>query len=325
MAQTDGASGAGGCAVRVDFTLDGSPGSPACPDPGNLGVVYSLVSASVLALDLTRHPSGARLADLVDSALLLDEPTLAALREAAAALPDRQPARRRLLTVAQHQPSMADGLAGVSAGLRAEQPSLVASAALAGRLLGRLPHLHAMLLQEGPLAEAEPLAVGTVLDAVTATWCAADPSAQLDDLEALHAPWHAAVPPFPAPLPVAVPAGASASLLQLLDRVASSTPAQWRELAHANDASYGGLGWSETLHLACLATAETDRVLDVARWLLAASRTASTTDHATDGVAPGAMMAVVSAVQATCVRDVLPAETVATMTGPCRAVLGWSG
>lgn len=58
---------------------------------------------------------------------------------------------------------------------------------------------------------------------------------------------------------------------------------------------------------------------------LRSARTAHGTGHADDGVAPGAMMAVVSAVQATCVQDLLPPDTTASLTGACRAVLGWRG
>lgn len=289
--------------------------------------MYTLVSAGVLALDLSRHPAGARLADLVDAVLTLDDHTVQALAVAAADPADRRPARRRLLDLAAAEPTAADGLAAVTAGLRSSSPRLPASTALGSRLLGRLPHLHALLVQEGPLAHADVdvAATGAALDAVTATWCAPCPDAVLEDLAVLVAPWRAAVPPFPAPLPTAVPDGASAALLDLLDLLAGCTPAQWTALDEAHDASYDGLGWSDAVHAACALSAETDRTFDVARWLLATARTAGTTGHPTDLVAPGAMMSVVAAVQATCVRDLLPEQDVATMTGPCRAVLGWRG
>jgi hypothetical protein len=95
--------------------------------------MYSLASASILAIDLARHPNGAGVADVVDRALALtpeelsrlDRPTSGALRE-------------RLVAGAEEE-TLCGGLRGV----------------------------HAMLLAELPLPAAE-----LACDAVTAAWVA---------------------------------------------------------------------------------------------------------------------------------------------------------
>jgi hypothetical protein len=286
------------------------------------------VSSGVLALDLARHPAGARVADLVERVLLLDAGELARLAEAGGRSADRGAARRRLLEVTAQAPTMADALSAVTHALRDAPDSAQvaqASAALASRLTGRLPDLQALLLGADPLADpATPVeAIAAVLDAVTATWLAASVRVRAEDVQTLRAPWHVAVDPFPVAVAPAVPERAAADLLDLLDRVARSTPEQWAGLDTAHEASYDALGWSSTMHEACRAAADADRTVDIARWQLAAARTAANTGHPRAVCAPGAMMSVVAAVQATCVRDLLPQEPLATMTGPCRAVLGW--
>ena len=290
--------------------------------------MQSLVNAPVLALDLVRHPAGDRVCDALDRVLVLDAGDLAALARTAAGLPSRTAARRRLLAVADRAPRLSDALAdtgGAFAGPLAPAPLQQTARRLAACLLGRLTDVHAMLLSSDPLCDDDaPLeAVGAALDAVTAVWSSLDPEADPADVATLLAPWQAGLALFPTATPLAVPTGATGSLLELLDAVARSTPEQWTELGAAHDALFDGLAWSTAVHEGCRAAAESSRTADVARWHLAAARTAHGTGHAGQGA--GAMMAVVSAVQATCVRDLLRAETAASLTGACRAVFGWSG
>lgn len=300
--------------------------------------MYSTVSAGVLALDLARHPAGGALADLIDRTLVLTPADLVSLGRAAAGV-DRGPARRRLLGVASQAPRLADGLTDVAARLAAALGSTEASdrhasertateltaTELAGRLVGSLPDLHALLLDESPLAHADTDAIGVVLDAVTAVWLQHDPSAAVSDVRLLGDPWARAISPFPSQTPDVGVAGVTSSLLSLLDAIASTGVEQWLELDQAHEAMYDGLDWSVAMHAGCRAAVESGRTLPVARWLLAAARTAHGTGLSQQGVAPGAMMSIVAAVQATCVRDLLPEATAATLTGACRAVLGWSG
>lgn len=291
--------------------------------------MYSLISAGVLALDLARHPAGARVTDVVERVMLLQPDDLTALGEAAALVPDRSVARKRLLAVAAASPTVSDTLASLtdtlaSAGLEAA-PVREASSLLATRLVGRLPDLHALLLSSEPLNGTDvPVgAIGAALDAVTAVWTSPQHSSRPGDLALMLTAWDAAVPIFPSPLPECDVPGAREALYDLLDRLAHCTPEQWADLDSAHVASYDLLGWSEHVHEACKAAAEAGRTIDVARWLLAAARTGNNTGHPQSGFAPGAMMSVVAAVQAICVLDVLPAESLAIMTGPCRASLNW--
>jgi hypothetical protein len=78
--------------------------------------VYSLVSASVLALDLARHPSGAAVADAVDRVLALTPDDVRALAEAAAGSEERSAAARaRLQEACAEAPRMSTLMRGVSA------------------------------------------------------------------------------------------------------------------------------------------------------------------------------------------------------------------
>lgn len=290
--------------------------------------MYTTVSAGVLALDLARHPAGGALADLVDRALVLTPEDLSALSDAAAH-DDRGPARRRLLKTAERSPRLADALSEVTqrlaASLNGATTVSLPATDLAARLVGRLHDLHALLIGESPLAEADAAAVGAVLDAVTAAWLQHDPEVAIVDAQQLRGPWEQAVPPFPGSTPAVGVDGATESLLSLLDAVARAGTEQWLELDRAHEAMYDGLDWSTAMHEGCREAAGSDRTLAVARWHLAAARTAHGTGLTRQLIAPGAMMSVVAAVQGTCVRDLLPAATTASLTGPCRAVLGWSG
>lgn len=282
--------------------------------------MYTLISAGVLALDLSRHPNGARVADVVDRVLLLEPADVHALTAAAELDPDRGAARQRLFAASAAEPGVADALAAVAPALGGGvEPAPVREVAgtLSTRLMGRLHDLHAMLLREPPLAGAEVAVVGAVLDAVTAVWVEALPQADPADVALLLEPWDAAVPPFPSPLP------ACPALSDLLERVARCSRDQWAQLDAAHDAAYGPLAWSQAVHEACRLAAEQEREVEVARWLLAAARTASTTGHTLVGTTPGAMMSVVAAVQAVLVAEQLQLELLAPMTGPCRTVLGW--
>ena len=295
--------------------------------------MYTTVSAGVLALDLARHPAGAAVADLVDRALVLTPDDLLALG-AGAVTSDRGAARRRVLEIAERAPRLADALAEVGprltaaltdTGAIARQATERAAKDLAAQLVGSLPDLHALLLGESPLADADAGAVGVVLDAVTAAWLQHDPAVAGVDVQLLRHPWEQAVPAFPASTPEVGLVGVTGSLLSLLDAVARASTEQWLELDRAHEAMYDGLDWSIAMHEGCREAAESGRTQPIARWHLAAARTAHGTGLSRQLTAPGAMMSVVAAVQGACVRDLLPELTTASLTGPCRAVLGWSG
>jgi hypothetical protein len=264
--------------------------------------VYSLVSASVLAIDLSRHPSGAAVADVVDRVLALTPAELDLMTA-----PVTQGPRERVMERMATAPRMSTLMGGVAATVRDRLPSQQEGRtildALNETLVGGLPDLLELLRHEPPLQDAPAAAVQVALDAVTGAW--AGPSADLADLAALHAPWARAVDPVPPALPAAV---GFAALRRLLDEVGRRTPSQWRRTADAHRAQRGGLRWSNAMHQACRAAFEHDRLVPIARAQLAAARALRLSGASTGEDAHAIAMSVTAATQAMCTADVLEVD-----------------
>jgi hypothetical protein len=277
--------------------------------------VYTLISASVLALDLVRHPHGAAVADVVDRALALDGGLPAGSDEA-----DRAPARDRLIDLADRAPTISEALHSVTlvaaAGL-APGPVAGVSRALQSALMGRLDDLVAMLRTELSGREGVDAAtVDVVVDRVVAAWTASD--GDEDDLRVLRERWDDAVAELAPPPP---PGTGTSALLDLLEAVARCDRRAWVALDAVHSAQHRGASWSELVHDATRVAVAAGRTVDVARWQLSAVRAAVAAGHARATCAPGAMMSVVGAVQGLCVQDLLPHEVVQDLVAPCRAVL----
>ncbi len=293
--------------------------------------MYTLLSASVLALDLSRHPQGASVADVVDTALSLDRPPLdpAVLDRLARDVLDldapaedtaRSAARSRLLERAAAAPTIVDALRTATLVLHGTgaRPVSDASDALRSALIGRLDDLLALLQDQLGEQQCWPQAsVDLVLDRVVAAW--SGPQADADDLRVLRSAWDGGVAEL---LPVPPRAVHVEGLLELLEAVARCDARQWSALDALHQQRHRGTGWSELVHEATRAASSAGRVVDVARWQLSAVRAAQAAGHVRTTCAPGAMMSVVGAVQALCVQDVAPPAVVDALHGPCRAVLG---
>jgi hypothetical protein len=283
--------------------------------------VYSLVSASVLALDLARHPSGAAVADTVDRVLCLTPADVRALADAAEATPPapRDEARTRLLDRCATAPRMSALMRGVRAVVEDGLPDPVGSrlllAELGATLLGGLADVHALLLREPPLSvQGLPAAgVQAALDVVTVAWAGRAPDVELGELALLRAPWQGALSPVPPALPEDGYGGGAPALRALLEQVSRTGPSAWARVEQAHWERSDGLRWSQAMHQASRAAHESSRLVDVARAQLAAARALRLAGVSTTGRAPGATMAVTAAVQATCLRDVLDADCAAAL------------
>lgn len=275
--------------------------------------MYSLVSASVLALDLARHPSGAVVADVLDRALAPRDVAPPAVLDL-----ERPAARARLLAVAAAAPRLDDALRAVSRSLGTPEAGAAAQV-LSAALVGRLPDLVALVERAlGQDRGLPPAVVDVVVDRAVAAWVEADDRAAQPDLEVLSA----AFPDVVGELPAAPPEqGAVPQLLVLLEAVARAGAPQWTALDTAHAAAHTGLQWSELLHLASRAAVDSDRVLDVARWQLSAVRAAHSAVRL-PGTCPGAAMSLVGAVQALAVVDVLPSAVAEPLLAPARLALG---
>ncbi len=272
--------------------------------------MYTLVSASVLALDLTRHPSGAVVADVLDRALALD-----AAAEPAVLDLGRADARRRLLAVAAAAPRLDEALRAVSQSLGTPD-GRVAAQVLSTALVGRLTDVVALLERE--LGDRLPRSVvDVVVDRAVAAWVQADGSADAHDVDVLSAPFAQVAGELPAAPPRQ---GAVRELLLLLEAVARADAQQWSVLDTAHGAAHSGLRWSELVHEASRAAVEGDRTVDVARWQLSAVRAAHSAVHL-PGTSTAAAMSLVGAVQALAVVDLLPTSVVEPLLAPARSAL----
>lgn len=275
--------------------------------------MYSLVSASVLALDLARHPSGAAVADAVDRVLCLTTADVHALADAAGAGPSapRDDVRARVLALCAGAPRMSTLMRGVRAvvadGLPDPAGSRLLLAELGATLLGGLGDVQALLLREPPLSGPGLPAVGVraALDAVTVAWAGRAPDVELGELALLRAPWQTALSPVPPALREDGYGPGAPALRALLEQVLRTPPAVWARVEQAHWERCDRLTWSQAMHEACRAAHESGRLVDVARAQLAAARALRLSSVSTTGRAPGASMAVTAAVQATCLRDVL--------------------
>lgn len=274
--------------------------------------MYTLVSASVLALDLARHPSGAVVADVLDRALALDAAPLPRVVDL-----ERAAARRRLLEVAASAPRLDEALRALSRSLGTSGGSAAAQV-LSAVLLGRLTDLVALLERQLGQERGLPAAVvDVVVDRAVAAWAQADDRAAAHDVEVLTAPFAEVVGELPAAPPAS---GAVRELLVLLEAVARADGRQWASLDAAHTAAHSGLRWSELLHAASRAAVDSGRTVDVARWQLSAVRAAHSAVRL-PGTAPGAAMSLVGAVQALAVVDALPSAVVEPLLAPARGAL----
>ena len=277
--------------------------------------MYSLVSASVLALDLARHPSGAAVADAVDRVLCLSADDVRALGVCAEAQAAQDaPARARLLEACAAAPRMStlvrDVSATVSEGLPGPDDARVLVQALTRTLLGGLGDLLDLLRREEPLCAPGLPAFGVqaALDAVAVAWGGRVQGVDLGELALLRGPWARALSPVPAALPEDAYGGGAHALRALLEDVARADEAFWGRVERAHWSRQGDLRWSTAMHEASAAAFEAGRMVAVARAQLAAARAFRLAGASTGARASGAMMAVTAAVQATCTTGLLSAD-----------------
>ena len=288
--------------------------------------MYTLLSASVLALDLVRHPTGAAVADTVDRVLALSPADLHALAEC---VPeddaDRRQVRERLLAASAVEPRMSRLMMGVRRAVEDGLPGAAEARTIADvlseTLLGGLGDLLSLLGREGPLADpTAPVAgVQVALDAVTAAWTGR--GAQGNDVAeafVLAAPWHAGAP-LPPALAADADGDAGRDLRDLLDEVARLSPERWRRVEQAHTHGSQTRSWSGAMHTASKAAADSGRLLPVARAQLAAARALRLSGVSASDAARGGAMAVVAAVQALCVRDRLDTATAQALSAAWEA------
>lgn len=249
------------------------------------------MSAAVLAADVVRHPHTVRVADVLDRVLALTHKEAAGLLRPAA-----DDVRVRVLR-GDDGPRAVAALHAVAESEPEDGRSTRLLATLEGALIGSLSDVHALLQRESRLRELPPEAQQVALDAVTGAWVGA--SAAVGDLRALSAPFEEALDPVPPALPERP---WTSEVRALLEEVPQRTARQW-SASVARHRAGRSLRWSDSLHVACRAAWEADRLQDVARAQLAAAR-ALALSHT--GVPPySAALVLTGAVQAVCTADLV--------------------
>ena len=280
--------------------------------------MYTLVSASVLALDLTRHPSGAVVADVLDRALALagtpagSRPswsTSSGPPRAAGCSPSPRPRRASTRRC------------GRCPGRSAPPTAAPRRRSCRRALVGRLTDLVALLERElGQSAACRRRSSTCVVDRAVAAWTAADDAAGADDVERAERAVRrggrraAGAPP--------VAAGPSRELL-VAARGGGARPAppSGPRSTPPTQATHSGLQWSELVHVASRA-AVGERPHRRRRPLAAVGACAPrTAPSACPAPPPARRMSLVGAVQALAVADVLPdrGRRPAARAGPRRA------
>lgn len=302
--------------------------------------MYSLVSASVLCMDLVRHDNATGVIDVLDRALTLgpdDVPLLGSVHCADAA---RDEAWAEVERVCGHAPRLSEAVSALHLSVRDGGLGALAGGGFADRLsrtpMFGLPHLLSMVRTDvldwtwdsagsGNAAvrvQRHPAAVSVVADAVAAAY--AREQLSVASYARLGEPWSRLHRGVPTALPVHDELGPqSAPLRELVDTLARLGPEDFAGLATAAAAARaGGLSWSATMHNATWAAYVSGRLRTAARAQLAASRALVIAGVSPLAAACGVMRVVTAAVQALVVADLLDGPTYDELTAPWRFARG---
>lgn len=281
--------------------------------------MYSLVNVPALCRDLARHPAGAAVTDDLLLAFALDVRLLADLDRSAepvrASVRDEvevhDAGRSRALDVlaATREAAEAGGLAAWPVSIDVLECAVLGGAEELRRLVVDEVLEVAWQRADGLAVALFPRALAVAGDGIAATWAtpSGGPAAR-----ALGAPWRAWLAAHDL-RPAALDDPALASIVEAI------RAADGRALAAAaealRDARAGGWSWARAMHDACWAAHLTGRLRSAAVAQLHALR-ALLDAAAPLAPRPAAAAAVVAAVHATTVADVLDTPTVAAMTQP---------
>jgi hypothetical protein len=301
--------------------------------------MYSLVSPSVLCMDLIRHENALGVVDVLDRALTLtlaDVPAFAAMHREDAA---RDAAWLEVDRLCAATPRMSDAVAVVRDRLATDGLAGLAEQGLAERLsatpLFGLADLLTMVREDildwtwervdDVSVQRHPGAVAVVVDGVAAAYARGQLSVQ--SYARLGGPWAV----LTRELPVALPTGAglgpqSGVLLELVERLARLDEADFAELERAATAARtAGADWSRAMHAATWAAYVSHRLRTVARAQLVATRSLALAGLTPLAASSGVMRVVTAAVQAVVVADVLDSPTYAALVSPWESVFGLLG
>jgi len=297
--------------------------------------MYTLVSASVLAADLARHPAGIGVVDVLEAGLRLDAAGLRRLGGGFRDDAERAGAWAEVDQVCGARVQADTALSDVRRRLSNNNPDRAGLAEAADVLsraqLGGLHQMVELVTAEilgwttrtanGLSVQTEPAGVTAVTDALGAAY--ASPSLTVASASRLREPWVEYFGVLPVVGTGAAFGPESVALRALIDRLATLAPAQWTALHDVHwEAIREAPAWAPTMHLACSAAFIAGRVREVAAAQLAASRAVQLARLSAPLAARGVMTAVGSTVQAVAVRDLIEDEVYERLTATWRRVFG---
>lgn len=284
--------------------------------------MYSLVNVATLCRDLARHPNGAAVADDLLHVFALDDvrlealdaerwaPAWAALRPMVRAQMSAQPRAPEVLAAARNAADV-NGREAWTAAVDLLERTLIGDFGDLLRFTQDEVLEHAWARTTGLVVARWPHALEVVGDGIAASYA----SASLPIAVTLGHAWrHWRNRTGLASAPVCEPAVAD-----IVARVGSADANALDRAADAlRDARAAGWSWAAAMHDACWAVELTNRRRSTAVAQLHALRAVLSTAARPR---PAAVAAVVAAVHATAVADVLPGPSVAAMTAPLAAHL----
>ena len=290
--------------------------------------MYSLVSSSLLTIDLVRHPNGVELADVLERALCLTQRDIVALE---ASFENTE--ARRAAWVAVHEatagsPRLLSVLASARAVFENGEPAPVELSRIGRDLsmtpMGNLPELLSMVERDvldwtretvGDLVvQRHTHGVAVIRDAVAAAYTRLNVAPE--HITALTESWTAVFGEMPAVGvngdefgPQTAVVRAAVDLVSRLDNSAfqNLNKSYWRE--------HGGQsGWAPSMHAASWAAVLSGRLRPVAAAQLALLRAMLLGGLPSMMGASGVMMAATAAMQAVVLADVLDTSTYTALT-----------
>ena len=301
--------------------------------------MYSLVSPSVLCMDLVRHDNALGVLDVLDRAITLGPADVASLEAVHRDDDARDRAWAEVERVCGDTPKLSDAVAAVRQTIADAGFDTVIENGFADKLsrtpMFGLPHLLSMVRNDvldwtwersrEVSVCRHPQAAAVVVDAVAASYVRDRLSIQ--SYARLGGPWQSLHFGVPTALPGDSDSGAfgpqSRRLRDLVEQLARLTADDFLTIETiAGAARTAGTDWSKLMHNATWAAYMSGRLRPAARAQIAATRALLLAGLTPMAAATGVMRVVTGVVQAVVVTDLLDSRTYDELVSPWQAACG---
>jgi hypothetical protein len=301
--------------------------------------MYSLVSPSVLCMDLVRHDNALGVLDVLDRAIILGPADVPALESVHRDDDARDRAWAEVERVTGEAPKLSDAVAAVRQSIADAGFDTVIEGGFADKLartpMFGLPHLLSMVRNDildwtwersrEVSVCRHPQAAAVVVDAVAAAYVRDRLSIQT--YARLGGPWASLHFGVPTALPGDSDSGAfgpqSRRLRELVEQLARLNAENFLTIEQvAAAARTAGTDWSKLMHNATWAAYMAGRLRPAARAQIAATRALLLAGLTPMAAATGVMRVVTGVVQAVVVADLLDTRTYDELVAPWQAACG---